>query len=148
MIRQANKFDIPFIVEILKNYRDAAPHKVLNKANDKEYIEQLLFNLIVGAGFILLAEKDNKIIGLIIAATIPNIWNPKVMQCSEIAYWVEPKFRGGTAAYRLLKSYIAECDKMMKSDKIQMYTMSKMVNSPDLKYEKFGLSKLEETWVK
>jgi hypothetical protein len=148
MIRKGNKFDIPFIVEMLKNYRNAAPLKVLNEANDKEYIEQLLFNLIVGSGFILLAEKDNVIIGIIIAGIIPNIWNPKVKQCSEIAYWVEPEFRGGTAAYRLLKSYIAECDKMMESGKIQMYTMSKMVNSPDLKYEKFGLSKLEETWVK
>jgi hypothetical protein len=148
MIRKGNKFDIPFIVEMLKNYRNAAPLKVLNEANDKEYIEQLLFNLIVGSGFILLAEKDNVIIGTIIAGIIPNIWNPKVKQCSEIAYWVEPEFRGGTAAYRLLKSYIAECDKMMESGKIQMYTMSKMVNSPDLKYEKFGLSKLEETWVK
>ena len=148
MIRKGNKFDIPFIVEMLKNYRDAAPLKVLNEANDKEYIEQLLFNLIVGSGFILLAEKDNVIIGIIIAGIIPNIWNPKVKQCSEIAYWVEPEFRGSTAGYRLLKSYIAECDKMMESGKIQMYTMSKMVNSPDLKYEKFGLSKLEETWVK
>jgi RimJ/RimL family protein N-acetyltransferase len=148
MIRKGNKFDIPFIVEMLKNYRNAAPLKVLNEANDKEYIEQLLFNLIIGSGFILLAEKDNVIIGTIIAGIIPNIWNPKVKQCSEIAYWVEPEFRGGTAAYRLLKSYIAECDKMMELEKIQMYTMSKMVNSPDLKYEKFGLSKLEETWVK
>lgn len=148
MIRKGNKFDIPFIVEMLKNYRDAAPLKVLNEANDKEYIEQLLFNFIVGSGFILLAEKDNVIIGIIIAGIIPNIWNPKVKQCSEIAYWVEPEFRGSTAGYRLLKSYIAECDKMMESGKIQMYTMSKMVNSPDLKYEKFGLSKLEETWVK
>jgi len=148
MIRKGNKFDIPFIVEMLKNYRDAAPLKVLNEANDKKYIEQLLFNFIVGSGFILLAEKDNVIIGIIIAGIIPNIWNPKVKQCSEIAYWVEPEFRGSTAGYRLLKSYIAECDKMMESGKIQMYTMSKMVNSPDLKYEKFGLSKLEETWVK
>lgn len=148
MIRKADKFDIPFIVEMLKNYRNAAPLKVLNEANDKEYIEQLLFNLIIGSGFILLAEKNNVIIGMIIAGIISNVWNPKVKQCSEIAYWVEPEFRGGTAAYRLLKSYINECNKMMESGNIQMYTMSKMVNSPDLKYEKFGLSKLEETWVK
>jgi N-acetylglutamate synthase-like GNAT family acetyltransferase len=148
MIRKADKFDILLIVEMLKNYRNAATLKVLNEANDKEYIEQLLFNLIVGSGFILLAEKNNVIIGMIIAGIIPNVWNPKVKQCSEIAYWVEPEFRGGTAAYRLLKSYINECNKMMESGNIQMYTMSKMVNSPDLKYEKFGLSKLEETWVK
>jgi hypothetical protein len=148
MIRKAGKFDVPFIVEMLKNYRDAAPLKVLNETNDREYIEQLLFSLIVGSGFILLAEKNNVIIGMIIAGIIPNIWNPQIKQCSEIAYWVEPEFRGGTAAYRLLYSYIEECDKMMESGRIQMYTMSKMVNSPDLKYEKFGLSKLEETWVK
>jgi N-acetylglutamate synthase-like GNAT family acetyltransferase len=148
MIRKADKFDISLIVEMLKNYRNTATLKVLNEANDKEYIEQLLFNLIVGSGFILLAEKNNVIIGMIIAGIIPNVWNPKVKQCSEIAYWVEPEFRGGTAAYRLLKSYINECNKMMESGNIQMYTMSKMVNSPDLKYEKFGLSKLEETWVK
>ena len=148
MIRQANKFDIPHIVEMLKHYRDAAPIEILRQADDQNYIEGLLTEIMVGAGFILLAEKDGLIIGMIIAGIIPNVWNPKVRQCSEIAYWVEPEFRGGTAAYRLLKSYIAECDKMMKSGKIQMYTMSKMINSPDLKYEKFGLSKLEETWVK
>ena len=148
MIRQANKFDIPKIIEMLKNYRDAAPIEILRKADDQNYIEGLLTEIMIGAGFILLAEKNDEIIGMIIAGIIPNVWNPKVRQCSEIAYWVEPEFRGGTAAYRLLKSYVDECDKMMKSGKIQMYTMSKMVSSPDLKYQKFGLSKLEETWVK
>ena len=148
MIRQANKFDIPFIIEMLKHYRDNAPLEVLRAANDEEYIEKLLSELLAGLGFIFLAEKDNKIIGMLIAGMIPNLWNPKVKQCSEIAYWVEPEHRGGTAAYRLIKSYINECESMMRSGKIHMYTMSKMINSPDLKYEKFGLSKLEETWVK
>jgi N-acetylglutamate synthase-like GNAT family acetyltransferase len=148
MIRQANKFDIPKIIEMLKNFRSVAPIEVLRQADDREYIEKLLSEIIIGSGFILLAEKDSEIIGMIIGGIIPNVWNPKVRQCSEIAYWVEPEFRGSTAAYRLLKSYFAECDKMMKSGKIQMYTMSKMINSPDLNYQKFGLSKLEETWVK
>lgn len=148
MIRQANKFDIPHIVEMLKNYRDAAPLEILKQANDQKYIENLLNEIISGMGIIFLAEKDNLIIGMIIAGVVNNVWNPRIKQCSEIAYWVELEHRGGTAAYRLLKSYIDECEKMMKSGRIQMYTMSKMINSPDLKYEKFGLSKLEETWVR
>ena len=148
MIRQANKFDIPFIVEMLKNYRDAAPLEILKQTNDQQYIENLLNKIIAGMGIIFLAEKDNAIIGMLIAGIINNFWNPEIKQCSEIAYWVEPKHRGGTAAYRLLKSYINECNKMIESGRIQMYTMSKMISSPDLKYEKFGLSKLEETWVK
>jgi N-acetylglutamate synthase-like GNAT family acetyltransferase len=148
MIRQANKFDIPKIIDMLKNFREVAPIKVLKQADDQEYIKRLLTEIIIGSGFILLAEKNNEIVGMIIGGIIPNLWNPKVKQCSEIAYWVEPDFRGGTTAYRLLKAYFAECDKMMKSGKIQMYTMSKMISSPDLNYQKFGLSKLEETWVK
>ena len=148
MIRQANKFDIPIIIEMLKNFRSVAPIDVLKQADDQNYIEGLLTEILIGSGFILLAEKDNEVVGMIIGGIIPNVWNPKVKQCSEICYWVEPEFRGGTIAYKLLKAYFAECDNMMKSGKIQMYTMSKMISSPDLNYEKFGLSKLEETWVK
>lgn len=148
MIRQANKFDIPQIIEMLKEYRDAAPIEILRQADDQEYIERFLLNLIVGSGFILVDEKDDKLIGMLIAGIVPNLWNPKVSQCSEIAYWVKPEFRGSTAGYRLIKEYIKECDKLFKSGRIQMVTISKMVNSPDLKYQKFGFEKLEETWIK
>ena len=60
MIRQANKFDVPQIVEMLKEYRDAAPLEILKQANDQEYIERFLLDLIVGSGFILIAEKEDK----------------------------------------------------------------------------------------
>lgn len=148
MIRQANKFDISQIVEMLKEYRNAAPLEILKQANNQEYIEQFLMALIVGNGFILVAEKENKLIGMLIAGILPNIWNPKVNQCSEIAYWVKPEHRGSTAGYRLIKEYIKECDNLFKSGRIQISTISKMVNSPDLKYQKFGFEKLEETWIK
>jgi N-acetylglutamate synthase-like GNAT family acetyltransferase len=148
MIRQANKFDIEAIIGLLKQYRESAPLDVLKYANDEEYITQLLSELLAGSGIIFLAEKDGVIIGMLIAAIIPNIWNPKARQCSEVAYWVNPEHRGGTAAYRLIAAYMSECDAMVKQGKIQFYTMTKMVNSPDLKYSKFGFSKLEETWVK
>ena len=148
MIRQANKFDVPQIVEMLKEYRDAAPLEILKQANDQEYIERFLLDLIVGSGFILVAEKEDKLIGMLIAGIVPNLWNPKISQCSEIAYWVKPECRGSTAGYRLIKEYTKECDKLFKSGRIQMITISKMINSPDLKYQKFGFEKLEETWVK
>jgi len=148
MIRQANKFDIEIIIELLKKYRDAAPLETIKQASDKEYIEKLLTEIIVGAGFILLAEKDNEIIGMVIAAKLPNIWNPKAAQLSELAYWVNPEHRGGTAAYRLIDAYVKAGEKLKAENKISFYTISKMINSPDLKFNKLGFEKLEETWVK
>ena len=148
MIRQANKFDLPEIIRMLKNYRDNSPIKILREANNEEHIINLMSQIFYGAGFIFIAEKNDVCIGMLIAAYIPNLWNPKAIQCSEIAYWVEPEYRGSSAAYRLIAAYIKECEKLKEESKIEFYTIAKMINSPDLKFNKFGFQKLEETWIK
>lgn len=147
MIRKANKFDVNEIIKMLIHYREHSTLNALRFANDREYIEQMLSNIFAGSGFILVSEKDGILIGMLIAAKFPNIWNPQVIQCSEIAYWVEPEYRGGSSAYRLLTAYVTECQELKNTKQIDFYTVSKMVNSPDLKYDRFGFEKLEETWV-
>jgi N-acetylglutamate synthase-like GNAT family acetyltransferase len=148
MIRQASKFDMDAIIELLRKYQKNSPLDALRYADDEEYIRKLLTELLSGMGFVFLAEKDDVIIGMLIAAIVPNIWNPKAKQCSEVAYWVDPEFRGGSAAYRLITAYVKECEEMTRQGKINFFTVTKMVNSPDLKYNKFGFNKLEETWFK
>ena len=148
MVREANKFDIDAIIEMLKHYRMVAPIDALKYADDENYIRQMMTEIIAGMGFILLAEKDGLPVGMLIAAMIPNIWNPKAKQCSEVAYWVEPEYRGGTAGYRLLAAYVEKCDEWKRQGKISFFTITKMNNSPDLKYNKFGFAPLENTWVR
>jgi GNAT superfamily N-acetyltransferase len=147
MIRKANKFDIDAIVKMLIDYREHSPLNALRFANDREYIKQMLSNILAGAGVIFVSEKDGVLIGMLIAAKFPNIWNPEIIQCSEIAYWVDPEYRGGSSGYRLINAYLLECEELKKLNQINFYTVSKMVNSPDLKYDRFGFEKLEETWV-
>jgi GNAT superfamily N-acetyltransferase len=148
MIKQANKFDMEAIVRMLKAYRDKAPAQFLRDSNNQEHIEKMINNIIAGAGFILLAIKDEDPVGMVVAAQHPNIWNPEVTQVSEIAFWVDEKHRGGKSAHRLLHAYIQQCEEWKQKNRIQFFSLSKMVNSPDLSYEKFGFEKLEETWIK
>jgi GNAT superfamily N-acetyltransferase len=148
MIRQANKFDMEAIVRMLKAYRDKAPAQFLRDSNNQEHIEKIINNIIAGAGFILLAIKDDDPVGMVVAAQHPNIWNPEVTQVSEIAFWVDEEHRGGKSAHRLLHAYIQQCEEWKQENRIQFFSLSKMVNSPDLSYEKFGFEKLEETWIK
>ena len=147
MIRQATKYDIDKIIEMLKNYRDASDLDHIKEANDRDYVVGLLSNVLVGMGVVFIAE-DTEPQGMLIAINIANIWNPKVKELNELAYWVEPKYRGGTVGYRLIKSYIDYAELKKAQGAIQKYTISKMFNSPDLKYHKFGFSKLEEKWIK
>ena len=148
MIRQANKFDMESIVRMLKAYRDKAPAQFLRDSSNQEHIEKLITNILAGAGFILLAIKDEDPVGMVVAAQQPNIWTPEVMQVSEIAFWVDEEHRGGKSAHRLLHAYIQQCEEWKQENRIQFFSLSKMVNSPDLSYEKFGFEKLEETWIK
>jgi N-acetylglutamate synthase-like GNAT family acetyltransferase len=101
---------------------------------------------LAGAGVIFVAEKNNQVIGMLAAVKNTSIWDPDLWVMNELCYWVEPEHRGGTAGYRLIKAYTEHCNQLRQQGEIEAYTISKMTNSPDLNYAKFGFEKQEENW--
>jgi hypothetical protein len=59
---------------------------------------------------------------------------------------VYPEYRGTSAGYRLLSKYNEVAQSLSDMGRIKTWTISKMVNSPDLDYGKLGYRKIEETW--
>jgi hypothetical protein len=118
----------------------------MNQCDNELYINKLFHTIIVGGGIALIAEKE-KPIGMILGVIDNNVWDPNITMLRELVYWVEPEHRGGTAGYRLLKAYNASAQKLIDNKRIQLYTMTKMTNSPDIDFSRFGYSKTEETWV-
>jgi hypothetical protein len=145
-VRDATPFDIPVLLEMLRRYRDCAPLPFLKEADDSIYITQVLTELMSGRGVCLLAETD-KIVGMLISQVTPSMWSPKHLVLYEMAYWVNPEDRGSSAGYRLLKAYAEHGQAMKAQGRISAFFISKMSTSPDIKYDKFGFSKLEEMWV-
>lgn len=145
-IRDASPFDIPDILDMLRSYRRLTPLPFLAEADDAEYVTKMLTELMAGKGLVLIADKDG-IAGMLIAVIAPSMWSPKHLIMTEMAYWVEPECRGGTMGYRLLAEYKQRGDELKKNGRITNYLISKMSNSPNLQYQKFGFEKLEEFWV-
>lgn len=145
-IRDASPFDIPDILDMLRSYRRLTPLPFLAEADDAEYVTKMLTELMAGKGLVLIADKDG-IAGMLIAVISPSMWSPKHLIMTEMAYWVEPECRGGTMGYRLLAEYKQRGDELKKNGRITNYLISKMSNSPNLQYQKFGFEKLEEFWV-
>jgi len=145
-VRDASHFDIPILLDMLRNYRSMTPLPFLAEANDVEYVTNMLTMLMAGKGIVLVAEHED-VVGMLIAGISPSAWSPKHFLMTEMAYWVEPDSRGGTAGYRLLVEYRNRGDELKKNGRITNYLISKMVNSPSLQYQKFGFDKLEEFWV-
>ena len=146
-IRHANKFDFPQVVAMLHRFKLAGPTDLSNEFKNEDYIATLYACILAGRGIILIAEKDDALVGMIIGMVDPIIWDPDTLILRELAYWVDEEYRGSTAGYRLLSQYVKEAQDMVDKGRITAYSMVKTVNSPDLKFEKFGFKKAEEIWV-
>jgi len=123
------------------------PYGFLQDADDAEYITAMLSEIMAGKGVLLVAEDNQKIVGMIMAILMPSIWSPKHFFLTELAYYVKQEYRMGTAGYRLLSRYLDEAIQMKDDGRITHFFISKMVNSPNLNYGRFGFQKLEEFWV-
>jgi N-acetylglutamate synthase-like GNAT family acetyltransferase len=145
-VRLANKFDLPVVLNMLRNFRNHTPIDMMRECNNEEYINKLFHHVILGGGVALIAE-DKDVAGMIIGVKDQNVWDPEIKVLRELVYWVEPEYRGTTAGYKLLLKYNKLAQELVDEQKINMYTMTKMVNSPDLDFTRFGYKKTEEVWV-
>jgi len=147
MIREATRYDIPRLLEIVEAYAYENPIKKLGDVNthDPKYVEQLLFGIILGRGFIYI---DANMRGAIVAYKSSNIWSPKVKELNELLWWVEPEHRNGTIGGRLWKAFDDRAKAMLQAGDIDFVCTSISANGPLIDYTRRGYKPLGATFVK
>jgi len=143
MIRQATRQDKQQIISMMKLFRAESNIVQYQELDNEPYWNRLLDTILAGAGIIYI-EDD---VGLIMALITPTVWCDKTLCMQELAWYVIPEKRNTSIGYRLLKKYVDYGNKLKQEGRIVMFGMTKMVTSPDVKYSKFGFSKLEENWI-
>lgn len=138
MIRQANKYDIDKIIELLKDFAIKSESQLKGSPLDwsKTYVMQLITNIIAGQGFILIDDKQT---GILIAFKNHCFWNDKSIQLQEVMLHGYNKF----VIARLIKEYIKIAKELLNKREINQATMS---SYNDLKFERYGMNKLEYIW--
>lgn len=138
MIRQANKYDIDKIIELLKDFAIKTDSQLKGSPLDwsKTYVMQLITNIIAGQGFILIDDKQT---GILIAFKNHCFWNDKSIQLQEVMLHGYNKF----VIARLIKEYIKIAKELLNKREINQATMS---SYNDLKFERYGMNKLEYIW--
>ena len=77
----------------------------------------------------------------------PIVWCDKTFALYELAWYVKPEYRHKTIGYKLLKAYIDKAKELKDEGRIKLFTMTKMITSPDINYARFGFIKIEENWM-
>ena len=138
MIRYANKYDIDKIIELLKDFAIKTDSQLKGNPLDwsKTYVMQLITNIMAGQGFILIDDEQT---GILIAFKNHCFWNDKSIQLQEVMLHGLNKF----VIARLIKEYIKIAKELLRKKEINQATMS---SYDDLKFERYGMKKLEYTW--
>lgn len=143
MIRQATKYDKIQLQEMVRMFRDESPIQQYKDIDNPEYFDFLVDSIIAGRGVIFIEDNVGFIMGLI----SPVIWCDKTLAMYELAWYVKPEYRMGIVGIRLLKEYIDYAKQLKEQGRIKLFTVTKMVTSPDLDYSRFGFKKIEENWM-
>jgi GNAT superfamily N-acetyltransferase len=143
MIRKATKYDKTEIIEMMQLFRAEADIEQYRHLDNIVYWNKLLDNILAGQGIIFLEEGK----GLIMALITHTAWCDRTFQMYELAWYVKPEYRNTTVGYRLLKEYIDYGKQLKEQGRIKLFSIAKMISSPNIKYDKFGFNKLDETWI-
>ena len=116
--------------------------------DNEPHIIKLFTCILAGAGVAIVACDDNdKVVGIVAGIIDSNIWEPEIKVLRELMFWVDESSRGSSAGARLIKAYGEAANELINKERIKVYTMTKMINSPDLNFSRYGYRKSEEVWV-
>lgn len=138
MIRQANKYDIDKIIEIIKDFaiksNNPMTHNPLKWS--KTYLIKVLSQILAGQGFILIDEEQT---GVLIAIRTQCFWCEDIYQLQEVMLHSKNKI----VIARLIKEYVRVAKAMLFDDEVQEACFG---SYGDIKLEKFGMIKTQNLW--
>lgn len=149
VIETATHKDIPELYEAMKQFASEAPVSSLQAAEpDMRRVCNFLSHLIEHGVVLVAKTPDSEFIGMLIAQFQPDTWIPEIITLRELAWWVKPEHRGGSAGYRLLKEYEEIAERMIDLEFCNQYTITLMSNSPNLDLTQRGWHSVETNYIK
>ena len=140
-MREANKFDVPALIAMMRGYAKESPIKALQDSDNEDHVKNIFLALINGRGFVLI--EDGK--GMLAAVITKNFWDPSVIEVKELAWWVHPDHRNGMVGGRLFVGFVKKAKQLIADGRAHIMTAS-LINEVNI--EKQGFKRIESTYVK
>lgn len=147
MIREANKHDMPQLLQMMRDYSTQTPVPALQSAaaHDEAHVANLMTQMMAGRGFVLI---DNESRGFIAALITTNVWCPEVYELHELAWWVKPEHRNGTVGGRLWKEFDRLATDLIDDGRIDVAVTAVMANNTWIDYTKRGYAPMQATFFR
>lgn len=128
------------MLPLLEHFSKHYGNRTLQHQVNQEHVEKILHQIISSCQTVWVAEVGIEIVGMLISRPIESFWNPDIILLQEIAFWVEPEYRGVLTAGRLLQQYV----KYAKQHR--MPAIFTTLADSDLDLTGFGFEECEKMW--
>lgn len=144
IIRPANKFDIPYFIQIGKKVQEMnfIPHGTVV---DEKHLNVLFNTILHGGGIAFIAESDQPI-GIVAGVVNENLWIPNMYMLTQILLYVDEEWRHTRAGYKLLQAYNNETQNLIKLGRIDMSVIHASEPLYDVDFSRFGYKMSEKIW--
>lgn len=145
-IRPATETDIEAIVTMARHFIAFAPHASIAEYDDLDLMTAT--HACMQNGLVLVAEQEGAVVGMLFGV-LTGIWfAPKTTWAVELAWWVQPEARGGTAGIRLVTAF----QDWAREQGAKLVAMSSLHLDHDTRVssvlERMGFSPSEHTYIK
>jgi hypothetical protein len=102
-IRNATEADVDTIVKMARHFIAFAPHATIAEYDDADIATAI--RACMQHGVLLVADQDGVVVGMLFGVVSGFWFAPRSLWATELAWWVEPAARGGTAGIRLVTAF-------------------------------------------
>ncbi len=147
MIRPAKQEDLRRIIEMCERFYPFTTYNLKSKIPFDVDATALLASTMIDSHVVLVAEIDEKVVGVIGIILMPFIFNPERIHAGEIIWWVEPEHIGEGVGRQLLRAADQAC-KEKNATHIQMIDIECSPVRAETLYRSEGYELTERSFTK
>jgi len=148
IIREANKYDLPYFIELIKKLALSEHIMRYNYGElDDEHLNTIFSTIIAGRGTILLAEDEEtkELHGMAAGIINPHLYAPHILIMTQIILWVDEEVRK-KAGFKLMSAYEDKTDEYIEEGRIRYGVITASEPLFDTDFSKFGYTMDEKCW--
>lgn len=98
--------------------------------------------------YLIVAEKDNALIGMIGAQRERDLWIRNCTRMRELFWWVDPQYRKSRLSAELYFRWEQDCARFIQDNQVQQVSLSTQPGSSNINLAKRGWKCVESHWIK
>jgi RimJ/RimL family protein N-acetyltransferase len=148
MIRPATVKDLDQLIDLLKAFASASLVSYSDwTEQDVASARQRLTNMILNH-YIMVADKDDKVIGAIGAIREQDPWIRSKNRMRELFWWVDPEYRRSRLSAQLFVRWQGDVERWLEKELVDSVSLSIQPGSSDIDLSRRGWRCVEQHWIK